>query len=104
MRREQFFERFDRQKVALKEALVDDVKRQRTLKGPRPMGRVKVDKQMLVDEYLSKRDNPLAWMLEIATRERTLVGHPKARELAEVQVALYAKEMEKEMASRQGLP
>ena len=100
MKKELLFERFDRHKEALKSALVEDMRRVKALKGEQPLGRERVPRNVLLAEYVAKRDDPAAWATELTMREQALGPRPKAAELAEAQVMLYAKEMEKELANQ----
>lgn len=98
--REELFTRFDRQKEGMKSILKADIEQVRALSGPKPVGKKQVDMDFLVQEYVSKRDNPMAWMADIMGRQRKLINRPKGNQLAVLQVMLYAQEMEKELAKR----
>jgi len=84
----------------LKESLLQDIETGREAIGAVPPGTEKVPQKELVEEYRLTRESPVLWRMKIAERELKLQrrGYKRASEYAELEVALYAREMEKLMA------
>jgi hypothetical protein len=84
----------------VKESLTRDIERGRAALGDAPPGTVKIPKENLLAEYQVLRENPMAWELKILQRAVRLAkrGYKRADQMAELQVAQYAVELEKLLA------
>jgi hypothetical protein len=91
---------FDDDVRVVKESLTRDIERGRDALGEAPLGTKKVPKKDLLAEYQVLRENPMAWELKIMERSARLQkrGYKRADQMAELQVAQYAVEMEKLLA------
>lgn len=90
----------------VREALSQDIQTGRAALGDSPPGTTKVPKENLLAEYQTLRENATAWELKIMERALRLLrrGYKRADQMAELQVAQYAVEMEKLMAKGTEMP
>jgi len=91
---------FDDDVRVVKESLTRDIERGRAALGDAPPGTKKVPKKDLLAEYQALRENPMAWELKIMERSARLQrrGYKRADQMAELQMAQYAVELEKLLA------